>query len=74
MNPVAPATLMQVKLDDIPETGLSVDEALPVAFVDDMLPHAQELHAEGPGRAKLRLTRHDDNVLIDGSAEVKMKP
>jgi len=61
--------MMQVKLDDIPDVGFVVDAPVPVEFLDGLLPHTQDLHAEAPGHAKLRITRHEDNVLVDGEAQ-----
>jgi uncharacterized protein len=60
----------QLKIEDIPEAGLVVDETLPRDFVDAFLPQTQELHAEKAGHVRLALHRQGDDVSVAGAADV----
>jgi uncharacterized protein len=61
---------MRLKLEEIPTSGLELDEPLPLAFCEDALPARCGLVAEGIGRAQLRIAREGERVDVSGRAEM----
>lgn len=60
---------MLLKVEQIPESGtVNVSEPLAQAFIDELLPKLQELHASRPGQVKLQFSKQGENVIVHGSA------
>jgi uncharacterized protein len=64
--------LKTLKIEEIPENGLQLDEKLGIDFLNELLPNSQEFAPKAPGVAKLFLQKQSGNVLIRGQAHAEV--
>jgi len=55
-----------IRVDQILEQGLALDESLPVEFLNETLPEIQELKPQGPALAKLLFSREGGRIRVIG--------
>ncbi len=67
------ARVKPLKVEDIPEAGLELDEPLELDFLSELLPDNQELAPKGPGTAKLSVQKLGSNITLSGQARAEVR-